>query len=89
MPATRIIISGLVQGVFFRAQAKEQADALGITGWVRNNNDGSVEIHGEGSDDMLNKLTEWCRTGPEKAVVKNVTVTVPLEQHSPAFEIWY
>ncbi|NOS67140.1 MAG: acylphosphatase [Candidatus Peribacteraceae bacterium] len=89
MPAARIVITGLVQGVFFRAQAKEKADELALTGWVRNNNEGSVEIVAQGPQDKLKELEAWCHTGPAKAKVTNVTVTEEPEKELPAFEIWY
>lgn len=69
MPAIRFRIVGHVQGVFFRAGARERAASLGIAGWARNNSDGSLEIHAEGSADALQALERWCRRGPEAARV--------------------
>jgi len=68
-----------VQGVFFRATAKTIADGLAIGGTVKNTNDGNVEIVATGSQEQLNKLIEWCKRGPEKAVVEQVDIT-PLEE---------
>lgn len=65
-------IYGDVQGVFFRANTKERADALGLTGWVRNREDGSVECVAEGEKEKLEKLLEWCKTGPPGASVSEV-----------------
>ena len=69
-----IIISGRVQGVFFRYKTKHEAEKLGLTGWVRNNGDGSVEILAEGDKDKLEELVKWCKEGPRSAQVKNVEV---------------
>jgi acylphosphatase len=68
----RIIVRGRVQGVFFRSAAAEQARALGISGWARNLNDGSVEIVGEGERRHLEILLAWARKGPAHAHVQGV-----------------
>lgn len=70
-----IKITGQVQGVFFRQAAKEVANTLGLTGWVKNEPDGSVRIVAEGEEEKLQKFAEWCKTGTEYARVENVTVT--------------
>lgn len=67
-----ILISGKVQGVFFRASAKEKADELGIAGFVRNQPDGSVYIEAEGDEDQLRNYQAWCQTGPRRAQVESV-----------------
>jgi len=67
-----IIIKGRVQGVFFRAQAKRQAQIFNITGWIKNNPDGSVELIAEGEEDNLNQLQAWCTKGPDIAKVENI-----------------
>lgn len=54
--------SGLVQGVFFRANTKKCADALGLTGWVRNAHDGRVEALFEGEEEKVREAIEWCET---------------------------
>lgn len=69
-----IKIYGQVQGVFFRAYAKEMADRLGIVGWVRNNDDGSVEVLAEGPKDKLEEFVRWCKEGPSLAQVEKVEV---------------
>lgn len=89
MSARRFIISGLVQGVFFRAQTKKKADELDLTGFVKNMPDGSVEIFAEGSTQSLKQLEEWCRTGPPKAKVSSVAVTEEPERHLKSFDVWY
>jgi acylphosphatase len=70
-----IKITGKVQGVFFRASAKEHADALGIKGTVRNERDGSVFIEAEGDEALLDQFIEWCRRGPRLAKVTSCEVT--------------
>jgi acylphosphatase len=64
-----IRVSGKVQGVFFRASTKDEADRLGIAGLVRNEPDGSVFIDAEGSPESLALFAEWCREGPPRAHV--------------------
>ncbi|HIE23896.1 MAG TPA: acylphosphatase [Candidatus Korarchaeota archaeon] len=69
-----VYISGIVQGVFFRANTKKVADRLGVKGWVRNLIDGRVEAVFEGDKEAVNKIIEWCKTGPPLARVDNVEV---------------
>ena len=65
-------ITGRVQGVWFRAWTKEQADALGLAGWVKNNFDGSVEAHFEGADAAVNEMLVRTHDGPPLARVELV-----------------
>lgn len=65
-------ISGSVQGVLFRVSAKEQADALGVTGWASNLEDGTVEIHAEGEETAVDAFIVWCNQGPPSARVEHV-----------------
>jgi acylphosphatase len=67
-------INGRVQGVYFRASTVEQARRLGLTGWVMNCPDSSVEVIAEGEREQLEKLIRWCRGGPPGAQVKEVRV---------------
>ena len=69
-----IKIVGFVQGVFFRLTAKEQAEKLGIKGFTRNEEDGSVYIEAEGDKESLDKFIKWCYEGPETARVEKVEV---------------
>jgi acylphosphatase len=69
-----IAVSGKVQGVFFRATAKDMADSLGLRGFVSNQGDGSVYIEVEGDAAALDQYLSWCRQGPPRAVVSNVEV---------------
>jgi len=71
----RIIkVSGKVQGVFYRASTKDQADALGVRGFVRNEPDGSVYIEAEAEEATLNRFMDWCRRGPRMAQVEKCDV---------------
>jgi acylphosphatase len=70
-----IHVSGRVQGVFFRATAKEVASSLGLCGFVRNEQDGSVYIEAEGEIEKLDSFLDWCRKGPPRAAVSNVDIT--------------
>jgi acylphosphatase len=72
MTAQRILVSGRVQRVGYRDWAVRLAKELGVKGWVRNLNDGRVELLAEGDDDMLASLTEALREGPPMAVVDHV-----------------
>jgi len=67
--ARRIVVTGHVQGVFFRAWTREQAEALGVSGWVRNRPDGSVEAVIEGDDGQLDAMEARLREGPDYARV--------------------
>ncbi len=72
----RVIVSGKVQGVFFRANVKKVADILGVTGFVRNEHNGSVFVEAEGDDEMVNKLIDYCHHGPDNAKVEKVSITL-------------
>ncbi len=69
-----ILISGYVQGVFFRASAKAKADELGIVGFVRNQTDGSVYIEAEGEDLDLQNFERWCKQGPPRSQVDQIEI---------------
>ncbi|OLD12804.1 MAG: acylphosphatase [Crenarchaeota archaeon 13_1_40CM_2_52_14] len=71
---SRVLISGLVQGVFFRREISYLARQLGVTGWTRNLSDGSVEVIAEGDKEAIDKLIQFCRVGPSGARVRNVSV---------------
>ncbi len=68
-------VVGRVQGVFFRAFTKEEAENLGLTGYVTNYDDGSVYIEAEGEENKLKKLIKWCHKGPIFAKVEKVEVS--------------
>ncbi len=89
MPAKCIRITGLVQGVFFRDKTKVKADDLGLTGRVKNADDGSVEVHAEGAVDALASLEEWCHRGSPAAIVRSVESADVPEEGCAKFEIWW
>ena len=72
----RLFISGRVQGVWFRESCREQAVALGVTGWVRNLSDGRVEVVLEGPEAAVDRVVQWCHDGPSRAHVERVEVQV-------------
>lgn len=75
MKRVLIRVYGRVQGVFFRHSAREKAHELNITGFARNEADGSVYIEAEGEEDELEQFITWCRIGPELAQVEKVGVS--------------
>ena len=68
----RVVVSGQVQGVFFRDTCRREAARRGVTGWVRNCPDGTVEAVFEGPEDAVSAMVQWARTGPAHAVVDDV-----------------
>jgi acylphosphatase len=70
----RAIVSGLVQGVSFRATTAREANRLGLVGWVKNRANGTVELEAEGPDDAVAALLRWCEHGPPAARVDRVAV---------------
>ncbi len=68
----RLVIAGRVHGVWFRESTRRQAVSLGVTGWVRNLPDGTVEVVAEGAEESVRKLVEWCHRGPSAAKVNRV-----------------
>jgi acylphosphatase len=71
----RLIIEGIVQGVWFRDSTRTKALTLGVCGWVRNRPEGSVEVLAEGPEDRVKKLVAWCHHGPPDADVSRVSET--------------
>lgn len=82
-----IKVYGRVQGVFFRASTKTQAEALGIKGFVRNEKDETVYIEAEGEEDNLKKFVGWCSRGPKYAVVEQCDVVESEIRHFDNFVI--
>lgn len=87
----RVRISGRVQGVVFRASTRDQAEALGLAGWVRNLPDGAVEAAFQGDREIVDRMIEWCRKGPRFARVTDVDVReeTPRPDEPARFEIRY
>ena len=74
MKTVRLTIKGKVQGVFYRATAKDVAEQLGIKGWVKNRPDKNVEIKATASEEILQNFIDWCKQGPPKAKVDDVII---------------
>ncbi len=87
MPACHLLITGLVQGVCFRAEAQTKAKELQLAGWARNNNDGTLEIHIEGAIPALQKFEQWCQRGPNGARVEEVQAQDEPEDYLKSFTI--
>jgi acylphosphatase len=89
MRAVTVKVTGRVQGVSFRWYAVQEAERLGVTGWVRNEPDGSVAAQVEGEDDAVDDMVAWCRRGPSYASVRDVAVTDTQPTGARRFEIRY
>lgn len=90
MPAIHIRVLGDVQGVFFRSGTQSEAQKLGLKGWVRNVEDGSVEITAEGDRVQLGIFLEWCSHGPAGASVSDVQYEwLDIQTGFPDFRIRY
>lgn len=85
--ARHVRVTGRVQGVFFRAWTREQANALGVAGWVRNCPDGSVEAHLEGEERAVEQLIDRVRSGPPGARVDDVQVATADPAELSSFEV--
>lgn len=85
--AVHIIVHGRVQGVWFRAGTKEQADELGLLGWVKNRPEGTVEIHAGGEKPQLEKFIAWCRKGTPAADVTSLDIDWITAQEFKSFDI--
>lgn len=84
----RVIVSGRVQGVFFRDSARTEAQRRGVTGWVRNREDGAVEAVFEGEPDAVDALIAWCRAGgPPRARVDDVVVHDEIDEGLRDFQV--
>lgn len=75
MRAVDVVVTGQVQGVFYRATLRDRARDLGVSGWVSNEPDGSVAAHLEGPPESVDTLVEWCHDGPPEASVDRVEVS--------------
>jgi acylphosphatase len=85
-----VVVTGIVQGVFFRVETKRAADQIGITGWVRNRSDGAVEAIFEGEKEKVADAIKWCHHGSAVSRVDRVEVTyMPFEGAYDRFIISY
>ena len=87
MTARRVRVTGRVQGVFFRAWTQQQARELGVKGWVRNAEDGSVEAHLEGDEAAIKALIDKLHEGPPSAEVEDVEVDEAEAERLSGFEV--
>lgn len=81
MKQVHLIISGHVQGIFFRASAQSAARKLQVSGFAKNLADGSVEVVAEGEETLLNRFIDWSRKGPPGARVENVSISWKEAEH--------
>ena len=87
--AVTVTVTGRVQGVAFRWYAVQEAERLGVRGWVRNKPDGSVAAHLEGDDEAVDAMVDWCHRGPSYASVRHVAVMEAQPTGAAAFDIRY
>jgi acylphosphatase len=85
--ARDVVVSGHVQGVFFRDSTRRTARAAGVAGWVRNEPDGTVRAHVEGNPDAVDEVIAFMRSGPPEADVSDVTVTDVEPSNLRGFEL--
>jgi len=85
----RVVVSGRVQGVFYRDSCRAMAQRLGVRGSVRNQADGTVEVVAEGQRDKVDEFLNWCREGPPRAQVTGMTITDEPPQAARDFRITY
>jgi acylphosphatase len=85
--ARRVIVAGLVQGVFFRDTCARRARSEGVAGWVRNRADGRVEAWFEGRPQAVENMVTWCREGPPRAQVDGLEVSDEKPASLDAFRI--
>ncbi len=83
----RLRVSGRVQGVWFRESTRREAERLGVRGWVRNCADGSVEAVFEGDAGPVAELVEWSRSGPPRARVDDVALSVEAPTGESGFRV--
>jgi acylphosphatase len=83
----RVLVSGQVQGVFFRDTCRRMALRHGVSGWVRNLPDGRVEAVFEGPDEDVDRLVDWTRHGPDRAVVAGIAVQAEMPEGLGTFQI--
>ena len=89
MKAVQVIVSGHVQGVFFRESTKRKANELGLAGYVENLDNGNVEVVAQGDEDKLNELIKFIKKNPGKSKVENIKITDKTTENFKTFEIRY
>ena len=89
MKRVHLIIKGIVQGINFRYNTKRKAESLGLTGWIKNNPDNSVEAVFEGPDKLIEEIIEFCKKGTIGSRVTDVKITQEPVKNLKEFEIRY
>lgn len=87
MRSVHLLVQGKVQGVFFRATAKEMAESLQLKGWVKNTPGGEVELLACGDVEKLQAFIDWCKKGPPRAIVTKVQVTETADCSFTSFQV--
>lgn len=87
MQSVHLIISGKVQGVFYRATAKKKAEELHINGWIKNTVNGDVEAMVTGKKEEIDQFVEWCKSGPDRAIVTGVKMHQAALQRFESFRV--
>lgn len=87
METVHLLLSGKVQGVFFRGSSKNVAQKLNITGWIKNRNDQKVEAMISGEEKDVQAFINWCKFGPDRAQVEEVIVSKKESTFFKKFEI--
>lgn len=87
MSTVHLLIKGKVQGVYYRATAKDVAETLDLSGWIKNTPGGDVEAISSGSEMAVQQFIEWCKRGPDNAIVSSVTTTTLSEKTFEGFRI--
>ena len=87
MIRVHVVVTGRVQGVWFRESCRDRALAEGISGWVHNRSDGAVEAEFEGTEPAVERLVAWCREGPSRARVDGVDVRTVAVGGAPGFHV--
>lgn len=87
MKHTKVTVCGKVQGVNYRNSAKQEADRLGVKGFIKNESNGDVYLEIEGEEEQLNKMIRWCRIGPPKSRVTEIYFNDGELKKFPSFDI--
>jgi acylphosphatase len=87
MRRARVLVSGNVQGVFFRYETRERARGRGLAGWVRNLPDGRVEAVFEGPEEAVGAMVDWCGQGPRGARVTDIETLTEEPEGLDTFEV--
>ena len=85
--ARHVRVTGRVQGVFFRAWTRDEARSIGVCGWVGNCDDGAVEAHIEGEEELVDELISRMREGPPQARVFDMKIDEATDENSSRFEV--